>query len=393
MSQGSMNIPGFNNKGIPEEEVLRELDEFLRMDTPFIGGNVLNSMCTEPHPLARKAHALFMNANLGNPGLYRGTAEMEQRVVAFLAGLFHGENIEGHVLSGATESNITALYTARNLTGNHEVIYSENAHFSVDKAVNFLEMRGTKLPLDEGFQLSVEALKENISRKTALVFCVAGTTELGVVDPIPEVCEVAGDYGVPVHVDAAFGGFVLPFLGEEARNRYHFDFRNEEVFTISADPHKMGLATIPSGAFLVRDTSYLKMRSVDSVYLTHQKSYTMLGTRGSAAVAATYAVMRHLGFQGYQDVVRTCMENTNFLAEKVRSLGCELVIPPVMNVVAIRLENLTEVKSRLEERGWKLSVARHPTCLRIVVMPHTTREVLERFVVDFRELVGELERC
>ena len=385
-----MSPPSFNKKGISEDEVLEELRKFLKMDTQFSDGIILNSMCTESHPLARKAHALFMNTNLGNPGLYNGTATMEKRVIGFLAELLHGKNIEGHVLSGATESNITALYTARNLTGNHEVMFSENAHFSVKKAVNFLEMKEAELPLDDRYRLSVEALEEKISKKTALIFCVAGTTELGVVDPVPEICEVAGDHGVPVHVDAAFGGFVLPFLEPGIREKYSFDFQNEGVFSLGVDPHKMGLSTIPSGAFLARDTSYLKMKSVESVYLTNQKSYTLLGTRASAAVAATYAVMRHLGLDGYRTIVKTCMENTRFLASKVKSLGCELVVEPVMNLVGIKVDRLAVVKRRLEEKGWKLSVAKHPPCLRIVVMPHVTREVLERFVEDLEDVVDDV---
>ena len=385
-----MSTPSFNEKGISEDEALEELREFLQMDTQFSEGTILNSMCTEPHPLARKAHALFMNANLGNPGLCKGTAEMEKRVITFLAEILHGKNIDGHILSGATESNITALYTARNLTGNHEVLFSENAHFSVKKAVNFLEMKGVQLPLDDSYRLSVETLKERITKKTALVFCVAGSTELGVVDPVPDICEVAEDHGVPVHVDAAFGGFVLPFLEPDIRKRYRFDFQNEAVFSLSVDPHKMGLSTIPSGALLVRDTNYLKMGSVESAYLTRQKSYTMLGTRASAAVAATYAVMRHLGLEGYKAVVRTCMENARFLAENVRALGCELVVEPVVNLVGIKLDGLAEVKRRLEGKGWKLSVAKHPPCLRIVVMPHVTREVLVSFMKDFEDALSNV---
>ncbi|HID71543.1 MAG TPA: tyrosine decarboxylase MfnA [Thermoplasmata archaeon] len=385
-----MSHISFNKKGISEEELLKELEEFLKMDTSFSEGKILNSMCTEPHPIAKKAHALFINANLGNPGLYKGTAEMERRVVSFLAQLLHGEKVEGHILSGGTESNITAIYTARNLTGKKEVIFAESAHFSVSKALNFLAMKGQVLPLDENYLFSVEALKEVITKKTALVFCVAGTTELGLVDPVDEICAVASDYGVPVHVDAAFGGFVLPFLENEERPV--FDFRNEGVFSISVDPHKMGLSTIPSGALLMRDKKYLKKGAVDSPYLTHTKSYTILGTRSSAAVAATYAVMRHLGLEGYKKIVERCMENTKFLAEKVRSLGYELVVEPVTNLVCIRLKNLERVKKRLEEMGWKLSVARHPPSLRLVIMPHVRREMLVQFLEDFEAVAGEFEK-
>ncbi len=383
-----MKPRSLNQKGIPEKDVQRELEEFYEMDTHFTDGRVLNSMCTQPHPLAQKAHAMFINANLGNPGLCRGTAEMERRVISFLAELYHGKEAEGHVLSGGTESNITALYTARNLTGQRTVIYSDSAHFSVDKALNFMEMKGIRVPQDEGYRFSLEGLKEKITKKAALIFCVAGTTELGVVDPIPEICEIAADYGVPVHVDAAFGGFVLPFLEQRKEEQYNFDFQNKEVFSLSVDPHKMGLATIPSGAFLVRDSHYLKLKSVDSVYLTHKRSYTMLGTRGSAAVAATYAVMRHLGLEGYRKLVARCMANTHYLAEEIKKLGPELVLEPLTNLVCVKLVELDRVKNDLEARGWQLSITRNPESLRLVVMPHITRDILERFVQDFAEVLN-----
>ncbi|HID73633.1 MAG TPA: tyrosine decarboxylase MfnA, partial [Thermoplasmata archaeon] len=121
--------------GLPEVEVRALLADFHRMDSHFSDGRVFGSMCTEPHPLAIEAHMRFIEANLGNAGLYPGTAEMERQVIHMIGSLLHHPSASGQVVSGGTEANITALWIARNLSRRREVIFPASAHFSFEKAV------------------------------------------------------------------------------------------------------------------------------------------------------------------------------------------------------------------------------------------------------------------
>lgn len=380
-----------NKKGIPYPEVMAELMEFFHKDLHYSDGRIFGSMCTTPATIAKEAHSLFLEANLGNPGLYHGTAEMEARVVEMLLEILGMDMTEsgnrrsgGQIVSGGTEANITALWVARNHTGKKEIIFPESAHFSLTKAADLLNMKAVPVPLTDDYKADIEAVNEKIGADTAAVVGIAGTTELGQVDPIEEMAAIASEHGIPFHVDAAFGGFVLPFLPEI---REVFDFRAEGVTSLGVDPHKMGLSTTPAGALLFRDYSILEKIGVVSPYLTTVVNMSLSGTRHSASVAAVYAVMRNFGYDGYRKVVEKCMENTRYLTARLKKMGLQPVIEPVINVVAVRMKGVEKVIKGMADKGWYLSQATHPPSLRLVVMPHIQREHIDMMTEALSEFI------
>jgi len=360
--------------------VLRELREASDEDLQFRDSRIFASMCTEPLPIAKRAHAMFLEANLGNPGLYKGTWRLERETLRMLATLLHGRNLGGLTVSGATEGNVTALWMARNVTRKRTVIAAKSAHFSVRKAADLLGMRLVEVGLDDAYKMDVDGLRRRMTRDVAAVVAVAGTTELGQVDPIDEIGEVCEDRAF-LHVDAAFGGFVLPFLGHGSRVP-HWDFRVRGVSSLVLDAHKMGMATIPASHLIVRRAEHFAQIAVESPYLTSLYQTSLLGTRNSAGVAAAYAAMRSLGRAGYRQIVRRCMANTQTIADRATDAGLPLAIEPVMNIVAVRLKDISAVQRALETKGWRVSTARHPSALRIVVMPHITAKAAAAFAGD-----------
>lgn len=375
-----------NERGWTASEVRKRLDQAWSRDMHFDQGRVLGSMYTTPHPIAREAHDRFMEANLGNPGLYPGTKELESEVVAMMAELHHGRNLWGMVCGGGTEANITALWMARNAYRKKAVVYAENAHFSVAKAVDLLGMESRKVPLDEHYKLSTDHLEEVLDDAAAVV-AVAGSTELGLVDPIPKIAELCG--GVHLHIDAAFGGMVLPFLREteEGRALPPYDFAVDGVDSLSVDPHKMGMATIPAGVLLARRGDLIRSIEVCTPYLTATRQASLSGTRSSAGVAGAYAVLRHLGREGYRRIVSECWRTTGYLLRRTAEIGLSPIVPPETNVVAFPCDRVHRVLKGLGRRGWSLSKTRFPPGLRIVVMPHVTTEVVDRFVPDLETVL------
>ena len=124
-------------------------------------------------------------------------------------------------------------------------------------------------------------------------------------------------YGTDIylHVDAAFGGLVIPFLKDVKPN---FDFNLEGVKSITVDPHKMGMAAIPAGGILFKDAKALDFIKTETPYLTDKVQYTFVGTRTGAAAASAWAVFKALGIEGFQKVVGNCMKNTKLLARGSR---------------------------------------------------------------------------
>jgi tyrosine decarboxylase/aspartate 1-decarboxylase len=370
-----------DQKGLSEKDVLGMLDVALSKDTSY--EKVLSAMCTRPHPVAIKAHMQFIESNLGDFGLFQGTKELEEKVITLIGGLLGDPNACGYITTGGTESNIQALRTARNLSEKKRpnVIVPLSAHFSFDKVADLLGMEVRKADLDSEFKVDIGSVESLIDDNTAALVGIAGSTEFGQIDPIDRLAQIAISRDIFLHVDAAFGGFVIPFLDK----KYDFDFSVRGVSSITSDPHKMGLSTIPAGGLLFREEACLLPLEIDTPYLTIRKQHSLTGTRSGAGVAATYAVMMYLGMEGYREIVGRCMKMTHRLVDEVRDFGVIPLIDPVMNIVALDMPDLDNVRRRLREKGWFTSITRSPCAMRLVIMPHLSDETLTSFISDLKE--------
>ena len=372
------------NKGRSRKEILAELRLILGEDAKYEDGKILCSMCTNPQPIAKIAHQMFLCSNLGDPGLFAGSRRLEQDVVGKLASLLNGKNSVGSIVSGGTEANLLALLAARNNSGvsNPEVILPESAHFSLDKICNLLNLKPVHAELNADFRVKPDSVERCITENTVAIVGTAGTAELGAVDPIGELSEIALAHRVYLHVDAAFGGLVIPFLKPKERNALAFDFSLEGVKSVTVDPHKMGMSTVPAGGILFRDKTFLEHIRTETPYLTEAAQYTFVGTRSAASVAATWAVFESLGREGFRKTVRRCMALTKLLSKGVEALGLKLVAQPTMNIMAFRSSNSKKTAETLRKRGWFVSYVSRLDCVRIVVMPHLRRKHVQAFLTD-----------
>lgn len=356
-------------KGCSEEELFSFLSSARLKDRKY--EKVLSSMCTIPHPVAVKAHNMFIETNLGDPGLFMGTASIEALLVERLGALLHHKSAGGYATTGGTESNIQALRIAREIKNlkNPNVVVPESAHFSFKKACEILSLELRSVPSDKNYQMDEEKIEECIDKNTVCLVGVAGTTEYGVLDPISYLSEIALERDIFLHVDAAFGGLVLPFIDKKP----DFDFKLPGVSSISVDPHKMGMSTIPAGCLLVRDSSVFKSTEVDTPYLTVKKECTLCGTRPGGSVAAAFAVLEYLGEEGMEEIVSRCMKNNNKLILGMKKLGYPVAAEPCVNVASFLCEDTP--------KGWQVSRTRYGH-LRTVCMPHITEDIIDEFLKD-----------
>ena len=375
-------------KGRSRKTVLSKLRKIQEQDLTYESGRILCSMCTIPHPAAKTAHQLFLSSNLGDPGLFPGSLRLEKEVTRKLAALLNGKNSVGFIVSGGTEANLLALLAARNMANvsNPEVVVPESAHFSFNKVCNLLNLRIVKASLDSSYRVDPASVKKCINKNTIAVIGTAGTAELGAIDPINKLSELALDYGVYLHVDAAFGGLIIPFLKDIDRDAADFDFQLEGVKSITVDPHKMGMTTIPAGGILFRDSACLEYIKTETPYLTEEFQYTFIGTRTGASVAATWAVFESLGVEGFQNTVKNCIELTMLLSSGLESRGFHLVSRPTLNIVAFRCSNSKLLAERLRRHGWFVSYVPRLDCIRIVVMPHLRKRHIMAFLEDLSKI-------
>ncbi len=369
-------------KGLSKKEVINELKRIHNFDHQYSDGKILCSMCTQPHHIAKKAYEMFLESNLGDPGIFPGTAQLEKEVISDLATLLHDKNCRGFVVSGGTEANLMALLAPRNMTKKikPEVILPNSAHFSFTKICNLLKLKPIYAPLDAKFAVDAVAVERLVNENTIAIVGTAGTAELGVVDPIPQLATVAMEHGVHLHVDAAFGGLVIPFLDGVKPN---FDFNVKAVQSMTVDPHKMGMSAIPAGGIIFRCEEAFEAIKTQTPYLSDSYQYTFVGTRSGASAASAWAVLRYLGVEGFRKIVAKCMKNTCFLADGLKDAGFQLVVEPSLNIVAFRgAEGTKGLAEKLWRRGWFVSYIPRYDCIRVVLMPHVTKAHVTRLLKE-----------
>jgi len=334
---------------------------------------VLSSMCTEPHPKARAAAERFLATNPGDPGTYETVSGLEREAVGMLGEITGLDTPAGYVTSGGTEANIQAVRIARNRAGTSDpnVVAPASCHFSFQKAAELLGVELRTAPL-AGHTADLDAMSELVDEETVCVVGVAGSTEYGTVDPIPAIADIAADAGALCHVDAAWGGFYLPFTDHD------WGFDDADIDTLTIDPHKAGRAAVPAGGLLARSETLFDDLAIDTPYLESTAQITLTGTRSGAGVASAVAAMDALWPAGYRDQYRAAMDNAEWLADALATRGHE-VIGPELPLVAADLS--VPMTDDLRDRGWRISKTGAGE-MRVVCMPHVTRSMLRSFVAD-----------
>ncbi len=374
-------------RGVSEKDIKKELLKYYNENYKYRDGTILSSMSSEPESIAVWANSKFIESNLGNPYLFPGTKKIEEKVIKSIGELLHNKNAYGRVLSGGTESNITALWVAKKMKKNkNTVIVSKAAHFSIVKAADLLNLNLNLVPLTDNYVIDYSIVKEINPDDVMAIVGIAGTTEYGTVDPIDKLADFARKNDIFLHVDAAFGGFVIPFLKLLGYQLPDFDFKIGGVSSISIDPHKMGLSTIGAGALLFKD-NYFDLISFSSEYLTSKISTTLLGTRSSSNVVAAYAVMRKMGLEGYKLMVKKCYENTLYMYDLLQEKNIDVLLKPVMNIINIKTESSEKIANSLKPK-WMVGYNKYDNLLRIVVMPHITKFIIDDFVMDLERKMG-----
>lgn len=346
--------------------------------------------------LLKEAYTMYLSENALNPMAFPSLKKFETEVVAMTADLFHGVEAVGNMTSGGTESILLAVKTARDRAramgkGNAgmEILLPLSAHPAFMKAAHYFDLTPVHIPLRDDFRADVDAARKLINDKTALMVGSAPNFPYGVVDPIADLSAIAMERGIPFHVDACVGGFILPFLKELGHDIPDFDFKLPGVTSISADLHKYGYAAKGASVVIYRNKEIRKRQFYawadwpGGIYA----SPTMTGSRGGGAIAAAWAVMNYLGREGYLRITRATMETAKELMEGIKAIsGLHILGRPDMTLIAFGSDkfNIFMVGDFLEGRGWQLDRIQRPPALHLVVTVSHAK-ILGQFLKDLAE--------
>jgi glutamate/tyrosine decarboxylase-like PLP-dependent enzyme len=295
-----------------------ELLERLGDNYPFGNPRYAAQMLKPPHPVAVVGYLAAMLINPNNHALDGGpaTAAMEKEVVIGLAAMFGLDEHLGHLTSSGTIANLEALFVARELHPSLGVAYSTEAHYTHARMCRVLGVTGHPVAVDPSGRMDIAALEEVLATgQVGTVVVTAGTTGVGVVEPVDQVVAIARSYGVRVHVDAAYGGFFSLIADDSSDGVPSGPWRAiADCDSVVVDPHKHGLQPYGCGAILFRDPAVGRFFGHDSPYTYFTSDELHLGeislecSRAGAAAAALWLTLQvfPLTPEGLGAVLRPC---------------------------------------------------------------------------------------
>jgi len=355
-------------------EILGRLSAYREHDAPTHGGRVLSyvydSGLPELDALAGDAARMLQTVNGLDPTTFPSVALMEGDLVAFGRTMLHGPTATGSITSGGTESCILAVKAARDLwrtrhpdsTDRPTLVVATSAHAAFHNAAHYLGLEVSVISVDPATGLpSARAMIDALTDRTALVVVSAPSYPHGVIDPVAEVAAAAQAAGVPCHVDACVGGWILPWwerAGGEALPAW--DFAVPGVSSISADLHKYGYAHKGTSLLLFADPELDRARYFA---LTDWLGYpvvnpTVLGTRSATSLAAGWAVVRALGQPGYAELTAQVVRATAAVREAVEAIGgLSVQADPTGPLIAIRTDASVAPEAQVDPHLWAAAVA------------------------------------
>jgi len=422
---GMVDVP---KERLAEGEMLPQTAFQIVMDEVMIDGNARFNLATFVTTWmddeADRLYAATFDKNMIDKDEYPQTAEIESRCVKMLADLWHAPHATNAVGTSTTGSSEGCMLgglalkrrwqTSRRAAGRPDdrpnIVMGANVQVVWEKFANYWEVEPRYVPLEGNvFHLTTDRLLDYVDENTIGVVAVLGSTMDGTYEPVQEICAVLDRYqdesgvDVPVHVDAASGGFVAPFIQPELI----WDFRLDRVVSIQTSGHKFGLVYPGVGWVLWREPQYLPEDLVFHVnYLGgDMPTFALNFSRPGAQVVLQYFQFLRLGKQGFRLVQQTCQEVAMHVARTLDSMpefdlvsdGTEL--PVVTFSVNPSIEKYTayDVSRKLREFGWLVPAYTMPpnredlVVLRIVVRNGFSHDMADLFLRDLRASVDWLD--
>ncbi len=399
-------------KGAPAEEVLAELEERSAEDVDWRTGRILTGLYDpgeKAHDLAVRAYTHYLAQNALYINMYPSVGKLEREIVASIAEILRGDaEVVGSITSGGTESIIMAVKTSRDWARANrpevtdpELVLPITAHPAFHKAAHYLGLRTVVTPVDpQGFRADVDAFREALGPNAILAVGSAPNFSHGTIDPIDEMAPIARERGVLFHVDGCVGGIYLSLLRRMGESVREFDFSVDGVTSISADLHKYGYAPKNASVVCYRNRDLRKhayfVCSATTEYAVINP--TAQSTRTGGPVAAAWALMRHLGEEGFANIVRDTEKATKRMLAAIADIdGIEVLGDPEMAMFTLGSDeiNVFELDDEMRERGWSLlpqfACGGGPANLHVSVCWQNVAHT-DAFITDLGEVVTDLRR-
>lgn len=259
-------------------------------------------------------------------------------MIAHMWGVQKGEQAIGSATTGSSEAihlgglAMKQLWREKRQAAGKDIlkpniIMGANAQVALEKFARYFDVEARILDVSEESQyvLDPKKIRENLDENTIGVFVILGSTYTGTYESVQSVSDVLDEYEketgnyVPIHVDAASGGFVAPFTDAKAGEKWNFEL--PRVHSINVSGHKFGLVYAGVGWIIWRDEQYLPKHLIFELHYLGgtEESFTLNFSRPGAQIIAQYYNLVHLGYQGYREIMEHTLENARTLSNALEA--------------------------------------------------------------------------
>jgi glutamate decarboxylase len=426
VGEGSEPIP---RDVMPTDGIGPELAYQIIHDELLLDGNARLNLATFVttwmEPQAQKLYAETYDKNMIDKDEYPQTAELEMRCVNMLVHLFHAPEVTQATGCSTTGSSEAAMLGGLALKRRWQhkrraegksvdrpnMVMGINAQVCWEKFCNYWDVEMRQVPMEgDRFHLSAEEAVKLCDENTIGVLAIMGSTFDGSYEPVEAICGALDELqsrtklDIPVHVDAASGGMVAPFLDRDLA----WDFRLPRVASINISGHKYGLVYPGVGWIVWRDSAALPDDLIFRVnYLGgDMPTFALNFSRPGAQVVLQYYNFLRLGVDGYTKIQRYARDVATYLSGEIERLGMfELVtrgdeLPVFAFKLKDSVKNYTvfDVSRALREYGWTVPAYTFPAnrsdlaALRIVVRHGFTHDLADLLISDLKRQLPHLER-
>jgi glutamate decarboxylase len=413
----------FPESGMSALDAMRLVDEELALEGDP-NRNLATFVTTWMEPEAQRLISENLYRNFIDHAEYPISAEVEQRCIRMLADLYHapGETT-GARTQGSSEAIMLGALSlkwkwkqrreaASQPVDKPNLVFGGDVHVVWEKFCRYFDVEPRIVPLQEGkYVIGPDDVEPLIDENTIGVAAVLGTTFTGHADDIPGINDLLvglkkeREMDVPLHVDAASGGFVWPFLYPDSE----WDFRLEQVRSINVSGHKFGLVYPGIGWLVFRSQEDL---AEDLVFYENylgktDATFTLNFSTGASMLLGQYYNFVRYGRAGYAYVMKAMEENAKALAAKLDACGHFELIGADEEQLPLAAFKLLPGKAYDEfdvswqlsaERGWMLPAYTMPPnaedvkVLRALVKQTLSREQVDRLATDIQEACATLEK-
>ncbi|VAH71104.1 unnamed protein product [Triticum turgidum subsp. durum] len=409
---------------IPKEAAYQIISDELMLDgNPRL--NLASFVTTWMEPECGKLMMDSVNKNYVDMDEYPVTTELQNRCVNMIAHLFNApigedETAIGVSTVGSSEAIMLAGLAFKRKWANKmkeqgkpcdkpNIVTGANVQVCWEKFARYFEVELKEVKLTEGYYvMDPKKAIEMVDENTICVAAILGSTLTGEYEDVKLLNDLLVEknkktgWNVPIHVDAASGGFIAPFLQPELE----WDFRLPLVKSINVSGHKYGLVYPGVGWVIWRSKDDLPDELIFHInYLgTDQPTFTLNFSKGASQIIAQYYQLIRLGFEGYKHIMENCKLNAAVLKEGIDATGRFDVLSKADGVplVAIRLKDSTnfsvfDISENLRRFGWIVPAytmpadAEHVAVLRIVIREDFNRSLAQRLLADINKIVAELD--